>query len=273
MKHAIGFNLGQRGDLILNTVVARSFKEQCPDWHLTLGVGPEYADMEPFFKDHPHIDAFHVYGSYDGWPNETDRQYLLAANYDTVFNGMPRHTNDQWWRWIHQAEETCWMHGLRAPSNGIHCQLTPWFEVENRRDWVAFAPFAGWYNLTNDKKLSRDKAQDIVDLIISRGFKVLQIGGPGEPRLNRATFCETSYFESIRAILGCELFIHTDTGAGWAVSAYRFRQLGLYSHAYYGADRVAAIQPINPNAKYLSVSRADEIELDTIAQAMKDMGL
>lgn len=268
MKTAIGFNLGQRGDIIMNTVAARAFKETAPGYHLTLGVGPQFADMEPFFKNHPHIDAFHVYSSYDGWPNQSDKDYLIAQGYSTVFNGMPQHTHRQWWTYYHQAQETCWMHGLNVPSDGLQCRLTQWFDIDDRRDTVAFAPFAGWYNPSNDKRLSVERAQEICDLIVARGYKVLQIGGADEPRLTGAIFAATSYFESIRAILGCALFVHTDTGAGWAVSAYGFPQLGLYSHAYYGPEYVKHIQPVNPLGVFLSEASVNQINLDKIAHSL-----
>ena len=273
MKRAIGFNLGQRGDIIMNTVVARSFKQRNPDYHLTLGVGPQFADMEPFFEAHPDIDDFHVYASYNGWPNQTDREYLMGAGYDVVFNGMPQHTHPEWWKYYHQAQETCWMHGQPIPSDNLQCRLTKWFPTDECRDWIAFAPFAGWYNQNNDKKLSYSRAQEIADLIITRGYKVLQIGGPGEPKLQRSTFFEGTYFESIRAVLGCSLFVHTDTGAGWAISGYGFPQLGLYSNAYYTKEFVKNIQPVTKAGVFLDAVNVYFIHLDMIAQVMKDMGV
>ena len=46
----IGTNQGQRGDLIMGTVVAKAIKERFPDSHFTLGINQKYQDMEDLFK-------------------------------------------------------------------------------------------------------------------------------------------------------------------------------------------------------------------------------
>ena len=76
MIKAIGWNLGQIGDIIMNTVVSRGFKEQYPDSHLTLGIYKEYSDMKDLFINHPFIDDVHIYDSYNNWPNDNDKKFL-----------------------------------------------------------------------------------------------------------------------------------------------------------------------------------------------------
>jgi ADP-heptose:LPS heptosyltransferase len=260
---AIGFQLGQRGDLIISTATARAFKEQFPGSHLTLGIGPQFADMVDLFRNHPYYDDVHVYNSYDNWPDAVDRQYLVEAGYDTVFHGMPRIRHD-WFMNGHQTVEVAKVYGLVVKDSSL--VLTKWFKVQRLPKHVAFAPFAGYYSPNNDKRFSVEAAQAIVDDLIARGYKVVQLGGANEPRLQGAFFAESSYFESVRIMLGCDLLIHTDTGMGWVASAYKHPQLGLYGHRYYGADYVKNIQPINPNGHYLDANTVADISLDSIFQ-------
>jgi ADP-heptose:LPS heptosyltransferase len=269
MKAAIGFNLGQRGDLVINTVASRSFKQMFPKTLLVLGIGPQYADMIPLFKNHPYFDAIHVYNSYDNWCDLTDQQYLSRTHYDLVFNGMPRHTSDKWFEQYHQCEEVCAMHNLEIPED-YSCELVKWFDNDDRIDTkktIAFAPFAGFYNKGNDKKLSIEKAQQIVDICCDLDYDVLQLGGSDEPRLNHVLTIYSDYFGSVKSMLSCKSLIHTDTGLGWVASAYKFPCLGLYSNAYYG-DKIKNIQPINPNAVYLDSDNVNNISLDIIKEKL-----
>lgn len=137
---------------------------------------------------------------------------------------------------------------------------------------IAFAPFAGWYNKTNDKKLSEERANQICKMISSMGYEVYQIGGPDEPRLGCATFLEFSIFDSVRHILGCKMLLHTDTFAGWAASAYGHRQVGLYSDRYYmvnGENFVKNIIPVNPKMTPIIATNVNDIKDEQIESAIE----
>jgi ADP-heptose:LPS heptosyltransferase len=270
MKRAIGMAQGQYGDLVISTVPARSFKQHYPGATLTLGLNKRYAAILPLFANHEHYDDIHLYDAYDNWPSPLDQAYLGRARYDAVFDPMPKRANEAiWWRTEHQAQNACTVYGLPTPTDGLHCQLTQWFDLDIRRDTIAFAPFAGFYNPGNDKRLSESRAQEVVNLIRKLGYKVLQLGGPDEPRLDGAIPCHAGYFESIKQMLGCKMVVHTDSGCGWAASAYGFPQVGLYSNQYYSRDFVKHIQPISPNAIYLDEAKANQIELGAIEAAIK----
>lgn len=270
---AIGFNVGQRGDLILNTVAARAFRERFSETdHLTLGVAPQYADMLPLFAQHPDIDTTHVYGCYEGWPNAQDQAYLKWANYGYVFNGMPQHRQDDWWRIRHQAAETCVMHGLAAPAN-LQCQLNPWFApyLDDLHDYVALNWIGGFQDWPNRKSFSLERATEVVRLIRAMGYKVLVLGDPREPALPDTERRNLTYFESVKAMLACRAFVGVDSGLMWVASAYSHRALGLYANGYYGAEFVKHIQPVNPNAIYLDAPVTNEIALDRVAQCLHDL--
>lgn len=270
MKKAIGFNLGLRGDLIMSTVAARSFKEQHPDCKLVLGVGPQFADMIPLFYQHPYFDNFHVYESYDGWPNKQDIEYLKEAKYNFVFNGKEDH-KDQWFNYRHQYAEAANMHGLPIPSD-INPILTKYFDTPKLDKIIAFAPFAGYiHNSKNDKMLSQYKAEIIVKFIQQLGYKVLFLGGPNEPKISADFASDSNYFKAVHEMLGCKFLLHTDTGIGHAAGAYNFPRLGLYGYRYYGVEKVDNIIPLNKNSINLHESNVNDIPDELIFAKIEEM--
>ena len=46
----IGTNQGQRGDLIMGTVVAKAIKERFPESHFTLGINKKYQELQNKMK-------------------------------------------------------------------------------------------------------------------------------------------------------------------------------------------------------------------------------
>lgn len=270
-----GFNAGQFGDLVLNTVAARSLKETRDDVFLSLGIAKKYAALAPLFFNHKYIDGIHVWEGYDDWPTPNDKE--IINDFDIVFNAMPPHyqNDNNWFTKRHQAAETCLMNGLPVPED-LSCNLEVWFDIQTYEKTIAFAPFAGWYNPNNDKKLTTEIAQKLVDAINKLGYSVLQLGGQNEPCLKNVYRPNSSIFDAVRAMLGCKLLIHTDTFMGWAASAYKFPQLGLYSNKYYirnGENYIKNIQPVNPNAQYLDADNANNLNLDLIVERIKSFGL
>lgn len=279
IKKIIHFNQGQVGDLCINTVAARAYRGDFTytDKMLLMSVNKKYVDILPLFYNHPHIDGFHVWDGYEQ-ASEKDIIWLNNNFIDTVNNPMPKHSSDNWFENNHQAKECCIMNNVNFNrlDEDYSCYLEKWFDIPTFKSRnIAFAPFAGWYNKNNDKKLSVDKAQRIVDLLINReGFSVLQVGGKDEPKLNGVWKPETSYFDSMKNILGCELLITTDTWAAWYASAYKHKTIGLYSNKYYtkyGINYIKNIQPINSNAKYLDAENVNDIPTELIIDKIKEM--
>jgi ADP-heptose:LPS heptosyltransferase len=265
---AIGWNLGQRGDIVMNTVVARGFKEEFPNSHLTLGIYKEYADMKDLFKHHPYIDDIHIYDSYHNWPNDKDTEFIKNSNFDKVYNGMPQHSRYDWYNYCEsQTEEACLMNGIKPPKN-LQCNLTKWFD--NNKDYsnfICIAPFSS----SEKKDLSMDKANEIVKLVKELGFEVLQLSSTKQPKLNNVTFNETDYFNSVVNMLSCKLLITINTGMSWVSSAYNHKTLGLYSIEHWGYEGLKSskiYEPINPNAIYLKSSHPNDIILDDIRESL-----
>ncbi len=268
----IHFNQGQAGDLCINTVAARQYKECNPEDTIIMSVNKKYIDLLPLFYNHPHIDGFHVWDGYD-IATTKDTEWLARNGKNIVLKTpMPQHTQNEWWKYYHQGHECCLMNGVNIlHSQDFSCYLEKWFNVPKYNNTIAFAPFAGWYNQNNDKKLTQQKAQEIVNLLTKEGYSIIQIGGHNEPILANAIKYNTSYFDSMKNILGCELLITTDTWCSWYSSAYKFPTLGLYSNSYYTVSFIKNIQPINPNAIYLDANNVNNIPNELIIDKIKAM--
>lgn len=252
----------------MSTVAARSFKEQNPGSHLTLGLNRQFKDLAPLFHDHPHYDAVHIYDTYDGWPGPRDRDYLAAARYDYVFSAMPQHRDQRWWEHRHQYAEVCHMVGLPIPAD-LQPRLKRWFNLDpSFADSVAIAPFGGNGGV-NDKQLSVEQAQAIVDWFNEETYlEVVHLGAPNEPRLKGAIRFEGSYFDAVRAMLSCRFLIHCDTGMGHVAGAYGQKSLGLYGHRYFGAEHVKQIMPVHSEFRSIVAPTVSEIDLDTVVKTV-----
>lgn len=274
MKFFSGFNAGQYGDLVMNTVAARRLKWMYPECRLSLGISQKYSGAEPLFKKHPFIDETHIWDGYDDFPTENDRKLIKLKGFSGIFHPMPKHdySNGPWFSKRHQTSEVCFMHGLGdVPAE--QCHLNRWFPLlSGYEDYIALAPFAGWYNQSNLKKLTIEKADEVCARIRGMGYKVFQTGGPDEPRLRYAEKPNLSILESVQVVLSTKALVHTDTFMGWAASAYGHRQVGLYSDAEYQIGEqnfVHNIQPINGNFIPINARNVNEIDCEQIVSALK----
>lgn len=265
----IGFNAGQRGDLIMNTVACRAAKKQWPDCHLTLGIGKPFADMAPLFKRHPHIDAIHIWEGYDPL-TEGDKKYLEKENFDHVFNPMPQHKSANWFNEVKcQTEEVCKMHDLEPPED-LSCHLEKWFEpVGIGRNVVCINPWTSH----GPKDMSQERWEDIVKFIKKKGYEVAQLSGPNDKSITGAwrPSIGKTYFNSVNTLLSSKLLITLDGGLNWTSSAYKHPTLGLMGIHYQGQISSKSYQPINPNARYLEAAHANYIPLELIFQNIDEM--
>lgn len=266
MNRYLGFTPGRYGDIFMGTVAARCLKASDPTCHLTFVIGSDYHEAAPLFINHPHIDRIHVLHGKDDF-DEVDHAWIATQGFTHIFNPKQDHDHSRpWWRERHQTLETAHMYGIPIPA-GESGKITMerWFEI--RTQWpntIALAPFPAWYAGPNNlKALSPTRAQEIVDYIKGKGLNVLQVGAPGEPSLRDTIHQSTPYLHSVMNVLRCRAFICGDSGLNWLMSGYNHPVLGLYGDSYYGGQCVN-IQPINPNAIYLSAPTVAEIPMDRI---------
>lgn len=275
MKKYCGFCPARIGDVAMMTVAARALKTIEPDCHLTFVVSPYCGTSAALYLNHPHIDRVHILHKYNDGFDEVDLEWLKREKFDHIFNPMQDHDHSRpWWRERIQTLESAHMHGLSLPEGDAgKIELAKWFEPNKRFvEYVAFAPFPGFYmGKTNHKSIPLETAQDIVDYIVGKGYGVLQIGGPNEPQISGALKLDTDYFGSVQNILGCKGLICGDSGINWIASGYDFPAIGLYAYDIYGPQFIRNIQPINPNATYLSAQTVGDISLDLIMQHVDNL--
>ena len=263
MLKIIGTNQGQRGDLVIGTVVARAIKEKFPGSHFTLGINKMYEDMESLFKFHPYLDDTCIWEAYDTWPSQKDVIYLRENKFDIVLHPMPRHPNDHcWFNLVNNlTESACIMNGFSPPKDRS-CVLTKYFELKSGfEDSVCISPFTAW----EKKNISLSKWEQIVSFVNSKGLKVVQIGDNSEPTIKGAEKkLNLSYFESAKVMLSCKFLICLDGGMSWVASAYKQKVLGLYGYHFDGLMSPKIYQPINENAIYLESKNAEDIQMNLI---------
>lgn len=267
-----GFHLSLFGDIAMGTVAARILKTRHPDSHFTLLIGKDFAEMAPLFREHPHIDDVHVCSSPRNGFDETDIEWLKTQRFDHVFNPMADHDHSRpWWRERHQTLELAHMHQIPTEGESPKIVLKKWWESTGRyRNYVAISPFPAWYaGLGNNKALTIEQADYLVDDILSKGFKVLQIGHRDEPKLVGAEKPDVSYFQSVVNALECRGMVMGDSGLNWVLSGYDHPVVAWYGDRYYGAQWVHHIQPVNPNAAYLNAPTVSEIDLDKLTQLVQ----
>jgi hypothetical protein len=271
-------NQGQYGDIVINTYLAKVLKNIISkNDRLILNINRKYCDILPLLINNKYIDDFHIWDGYDNWPSVSDADFVKNNKDDIFLHPMSKHRIDNWYNFRHQCEEACYMFIDRYEMiknkiiNDKKCYLNiNNFYFEKRRNYIAFAPFAGWYNKNNNKKLSIEFAQDIVNALLKNNFKVLQLGCHDEPKLDGAEKHNFSLYNSTVAMLSCSMLLHTDTFLGWAASAYEMPQLGLYSNLFYG-ENIVNIQPINKNSIFLDKSNVNNISVESIIENTKSL--
>ncbi len=257
---------GQNGDLAMCVVLARAIKEYFPGCHYTMTFTRKYREIAPLFLCNPLIDALHFWdATYHDWPSLVDREFV--KNYDIVLHPFCNHRELDWFKYRHQCAEVPYMYGLPIPQN-LKIDLTPYFEFPKYDDTVTFAVFGG--NNSPEKRLSNSVLGEIISYLTGRGFKCLQLGGENEPDCPGLDKTHTSYFDSVKLMLGSRLLIAVDTGLNWVASGYNHPVLGLYSNAYYG-DFITNIQPINPNGHYLDAQTIHDIPAEQIIEKLKEI--
>lgn len=260
----LGGNQGQRGDLIIGTVLARAIKEKFPNSKYILGINKQYYDMHPLFKNHPYIDDTIQWDGYDNWPTNNDVEIISRVNPDILLHPMPQHPNNHCWFNLvnHLTESTCIMNGFVPPKN-LNCYLNKYFETySDYQKTVCISPFTAWQN----KNISIEKWEKIIEFIKSNGFNVIQIGPQSEKQIAGAEKIETSYFESVKIMLSCKFLVGLDGGMSWVASAYEHPAICLYGYHFNNLYSAKIYQPYNKNATYLESKSAEEIPLTEIKE-------
>lgn len=271
----LGMMHGQIGDQFIALPLIDHIKRIYNCSHYVCNINKKYSCAIGALTLSPLINDFFISDEYENFPSKKDQVNLDKYGFDKIFDPMPRHKNPSGWHTErHQTSEVFDMYGFpygNIDGYQIKLDIHKMGRLHDLKNTVTIAPFAGFYNPENDKKLTINKAIEITKVIKSFGLEVIQIGGADEPHIDGCHQASCSYLNSLKLIVSSKFFIHTDTGIGWAASGFKHPCLGLYSDAYYSKQYIKNIQPINPNAIYLSENNVNEIELDDIKDGIKNL--
>lgn len=267
---AIGFNQGQIGDLAMNIIACRAFKEKYPNSHLTFSINKKYETTAPIFYQNELIDDIKIWENYDNWPSENDSNFLNKNKFDIIFNPMPQHKYEDWYTRCHHTEAICLMHDLTPPKN-LYIKLNPWFELDNKyNNCVALTCFSSAGSI---RDIPFDFANKIIEYIHSLGLQTIQLGLKNHPKLN-TTYSPIGgkIFDDVKIALSCKFLLTTDTGMNWIMSGYQSKVLGLYSALSY--PKYAPIinrAPRNDNAIYLENYKIENINFELIKNSINNL--
>lgn len=264
---AIGFNQGQFGDLCMNIIACKAFKNQYPDSHFTFGINKKYESISPIFLKNKFIDDIHIWDGYDNWPTQNDFDYLNNNKFDIVYHPM-RSLRPNWQTVRHQTEEICLVHGLEPPED-LQIELKKYFETKT--GYEKYISICAWGATDSEKKnLPNSKIDEICSIIIKNGYKPLFF----QNQYKDFDSINTSFFEAIKIMLSTKMLISIDSSMLWIASGYKFPAIGLYNKNYYsnyGANTSKNWQPVNPNAKYIEGNSLLDIDLSTLEECIKNI--
>lgn len=270
MIKACGFLGGQFGDLVIQTVVCRAFKEQNPDSHLTFAMAGKYRDILPLFFNHPNIDDYHIWEGYDSaWPTEADVKWAQFRKLDIVFNPMMGHTKPDWYNFNHYAEEGCLRFGLTPPKD-LSYELIRWFPLyDGCQKNVTLSLFPS-KSTQLDKTMPIEECEKLCIELKKMGYNPIQLGGRFETPLKNAENPDFSFLEATKMMLSSAFHITADTGFSSVAAGYKHKTLGFYGINYPDMKDCFSHLPINANAVYLKNRNPQTVTADELLTTIKE---
>jgi heptosyltransferase-3 len=254
--------LGQIGDIVMFSATLRRLKELFPNSRLTFAVSHKYREAGELLAGLPYVDRLFVTQLYfenltpllfqpweRGWPLDLrgEDEVLEERRHDLILPTRPRHRRTPWWEYAHQVEELAHQVGVPGP-------------IERRTEIAIPAgtaiPFEwrGKIVLHNDPHTDPVKAwpwECVAKLVAMIGPQnVLLLGNPGPPVPGVLDARgKTTLAQAAAVIAACRAYVGIDSGLMWIAGSLQVPVVGLYGTSYIPAYE--AIQPYNPNARYL----------------------
>lgn len=269
MTNAIGFKQGQIGDLVIQTAVARAYKEQSEGGLLTFGINTKYKDILPLFFNNQYIDDYHIWDGYDNWPTHNDIEYINFRKFDVVFHPMARTSSHDWYNKHHYITEDCLVQGLKSPSE-MKYSLNPWFPLyKDHQKTITLSLFPSSSTQLN-KTLDIDKCEQLCLDIKKLGYRPIQLGGKFDIRLKNAENPDLSIFEATKLMLSSKLHITADTSFSSIAAGYNHPTIGFYGLNYPNMTDCFSHLPPNNNAFYFKPKNVKDLRVEEIIDKVKD---
>lgn len=249
IKNAVGFVNSLYGDTVIMTVACRAFKLKYPDAKLTFAVADKFKDILPLFVRNPNIDSFHVWSSYNDWPQKVDQEYINFRKFDYVFHPQPAHSRLDWYNHNHYAQEACIRYGL-VPPDDLSYELVKWFpELPEYKKCITLSLFPN-KGTQMDKTMTVEECENLCVGIKKLGYQPIQLGGKYEVKLENAVSPDLSFIEAAQILTSSALHITADTAFSSIAAGYKHKTLGFYGLNYKDMRDCGSHLPPNSNAYY-----------------------
>lgn len=234
------------GDIICFIPFITYLKKVYPDSYVTFFIDKTCAPVTQFLLNYPGIDRFQI-------SLEEDKVTKLDSEgrYDIIFNLYNDLTDPRYYNFHNVQKENFIMSevfttdGLRKinpveynilTNEEKYPRLVCYFPVSRTEKTIAIWPFSGY----GDSEMSRKRSPSVewwtilIQGLASKGYKILEFGHPNNRSLKEKShdvkdLRHLSLFDSVKASLGCDLVITTDSGPSHIFGAYGARQICLYS--------------------------------------------
>ena len=277
-KIYFGIN-GQFGDIIIQEPTLRKIIKLNPDAEIYIGAYKKYFEILDVYRNyHENIKGFIEWERYttryekngDGyWPSEKDKEIIEKIGFDKMYDVSP--INDsEYVKHRHITEQFGKMFGIEIDDKKVNLNTPKNIIKENKS--VAISLFPSDWKTNGIKSLRPEIVNSIVYFLKQKGYTIYHLSGPGEPNVKNTIKIEGNYIESVYKLLQTEFLITCDTGMAWVASAYNHPTLGMWAWGINGhASTADNWMPINPNATYMQARLANDINLYSIFDKIKEM--
>lgn len=264
---------GRYGDICIGVPSIYYLNELFPNCKIYININKDYQDIAPLFYNNKNIHGIFISDDYENFPSDLDRTNWLNCKFECVYDPMAKRKDEpDWFMKRHQTIDCAYQYGLQSKNDKI--TLNKWFNSPIFDKTIAFHATPANYDKNNTKSFTKQKSQELVNLINKLGYTVLQVGAKNDEKLENTIKFDTDFFNSVKNILGCKMFLGGDSGLTWALSGYDFPVLACYSDYYYirnGINYIHNIQAKNNNAIYLSDNNVNDIPNYLIIDNIKQL--
>lgn len=265
----LGFNAGQIGDILIGLPAAKYLYNTTKDCQITLCVNKKYSKIVPFLRGLDYIDNIYISDGYENFPNQIDNDFLCYQKFDKIYNPMQRHSRYDWYNYYHYTEEMAISHGILDQFDrdkfNKKIDLVKLATTPIDSNVIGFVPHANG----QDRSLSQDDAQFLIDVINKLGYKLIYLGL--NSNLNNIKELENKSFLNSGVILSnLKRLITVDTAWSWLASGYNINTFGLYYKNYPDMIKQWSHFPENPNAEYIINDDIKKIDRQMVEQKLVD---
>lgn len=233
------------GDIIVSLPFLTYLEKKYPKSYKCSYIDKKCSQIIPFLINHPLIDKIQISNKSD---EVTNIDIDFINKFDIKYHPFPQHPYEHdYWNHRHFVHETFLMNfkiheGYIDPmewnsltKEETFPKLSQWFDISKNDKSIAIWPFSGY---TRDSSISSNLRSPSKEwwnslCLMLPDYKILQFGHPDSESLEGKNIIDCrrySLFDAIKASLGCDCSITTDSGPSWILGAYGANQICLYTN-------------------------------------------